>query len=265
MEYEREESQPRRAVPMNEFRFSELTWRGKCTYVAHAFKAVAKQHHTDLLPILRRFVTADSVVFDVGSHSGQFAKLFAKAAPRGSVYCFEPGGYALSILRLNLSVNRHDNVTVVPSGLGDASGTCTLSVPLKPGGVHRFGLSHMGERADGAGVVREEVAMTTIDRFARRKELTRLDFLKADIEGWELRMLLGGAETIKRFRPAMMIELDEARLARAGDSLATIWNTLHEWGYRPSTWDGGDGLRPLDTPQDGNVFWVTANAASADA
>lgn len=253
---------------MNQFRFSDLTWRARSTYVAHAFKAVAKQHHMAMLPVLHRFVTADSVIFDVGGHSGQFTKLFAGAAPRGTIYSFEPGSYALSILRLNLSINRLDNVTVVPFGLGDATGSRTLSVPLKHGGVHRFGLSYMGGTGDDAKVMaktmKEEVAMTTIDRFARREELTRLDFLKADIEGWELRMLLGGAETIKRYRPAMMIELDEARLARAGDSLSAIWNTLCAWGYRPSTWDGGDRLHPLDTPRDGNVFWLSADPATAE-
>lgn len=253
---------------MNEFRFSDLTWRARSTYVAHAFKAVAKQHHTALLPVLRRFVTVDSVIFDVGGHAGQFTKLFARAAPRGTVYSFEPGGYALSILRLNRSINRLDNVTIVPCGLGDASGTRTLSVPLKHGGIRRFGLSYMGGTADGtevmAKVKTEQVAMTTIDSFARKEELTRLDFLKADIEGWELRMLLGGAETIKRYRPAMMIEHDESHLARAGDSLSAIWATLCGWGYRPLIWDGGDGLHSLDTPQDGNVFWLSADAAAAE-
>lgn len=264
MGHESEHCLPPWAVPMNEFRFSELTRRAKLTYVAHAFKAVAKQHHTGLLPLLRRFVTADSIIFDVGAHSGQFTKLFARAAPRGTVYSFEPGSYALSIFRLNLSVNRLTNVTLVPYGLGDASGICTLCVPLKPGGVHRFGLSHMGGTAVGELARKEEIAMTTIDRFARKEKLTRLDFLKADIEGWELRMLVGGAETIKRYRPAMMIEFDDARLVRAGDSLSAIWNMLRAWRYRPLIWDGRDGLHPLDTPQDGNVFWLTEDVAATE-
>ena len=111
---------------------------------------------------------------------------------------------------------------------------------------------------------KEKVAMTTIDRFARKEKLTRLDFLKADIEGWELRMLVGGAETIKRYRPVMMIELDDSRLIRAGDNLSAIWNMLCAWRYRPWIWDGRDGLHPLDTPQDGNVFWLTEDAATAE-
>ena len=41
----------------------------------------------------------ESVVLDVGAHAGQMAKLFAGLVPRGHVYAFEPGAYALAVLR----------------------------------------------------------------------------------------------------------------------------------------------------------------------
>ena len=181
--------------------------------------------------MLQRWVTPEAVVFDVGGHAGQFAKLFAKMAPRGHVYSFEPGGYPRSILRLAIAANRLVNVTIVPKGLGDQSGTLTLYTPLKPGGVHRFGLAHLGQYAEAHPVKKEVVPVTTIDLFAAEQGIGRLDFIKLDVEGWELRVLSGGAEKIESCRPAMLIELIDVHLARAGDTLTEAWATLRGWGF----------------------------------
>ena len=241
---------------VDDFRVSDLTWRARATYLAHAFKAVMRQHHKEIVPVLRRWVTSEAVVFDVGGHAGQFAKLFAKMAPRGQVYSFEPGGYPRSILRLAIAANRLVNVAIVPKGLGDQAGTLTLNTPLKPGGVHRFGVAHMGRHAETQSTKQEIVPLTTIDLFTADEGIERLDFIKLDVEGWELRVLSGGAETIESCRPVLLIELVDAHLARAGDTLAEAWATLRGWGYRPFGWDGGEALVPLDTACDGDAFWL---------
>jgi hypothetical protein len=48
-------------------------YRGRITagFFAHLFKAVCKQHHRELLPLLRPLIPADAVVLDVGAHAGQ--------------------------------------------------------------------------------------------------------------------------------------------------------------------------------------------------
>src|SRR5260370_747349 len=70
-----------------------------------------------------------------------------------------------------------------------------------------------------AGVAQEIVARTTIDDVLKALDLERLDFIKADIEGWELRLLHGAESTLARFRPRLLLELTGAALARAGDRL----------------------------------------------
>jgi len=89
----------------------------------------------------------------------------------------------------------------------------------------------MGEEAANGPGHHEDVALTTIDDFATKAGLNRLDLIKMDVEGWELRILKGGAETIQRFRPVMMIELVGQQLARAGDSLEDACVLLRSWGY----------------------------------
>ncbi len=251
-----------RAAAPDPFRFRTLPLRAKGTWLAHAFKAVAKQHHAEMRPLFRRLVPPDGVVLDVGGHSGQFATLFARLVPEGRVYSFEPGSYALSLLHLAVRANRIANVTIRPQGLSDAPGEAALTVPVKAKGSVRFGLSHMGPEAGGRITRAEPVAVITIDAFAAEVGLTRLDLVKADIEGWEMRMLAGGERTLRRLRPVLMLEMADAFLARAGDSLEAAWRMLESWGYAPFRWAGGDRLVPLDGLAEGDIFWCHRDAAS---
>ncbi len=215
-----------------------LTLRARLTWVLHLFKACVKQHHRELTPYLRGFIPNDGVVLDVGGHAGQFAKLFARLARDGHVYTVEPGSYALSILRPAVRLNRLSNVTILPIGLGDVPGYETLSVPIKQSGSIGFGLGHIacdGALHDGDPSLRHTISLTTIDELVEKIGLARLDFIKADIEGFELRMARGARRTLSRFRPALMLEVNARKLARAGGSLEALYTFfgLREYGaYR---------------------------------
>lgn len=244
-------------MPATAFRPSELGWRRRVTYVAHLAKAVLRQHHRELLPVLRPLIPDDGVVFDVGGHAGQFAKLFAGLAPRGRVYSFEPGGYALSILTRVVRLRRLRNVTVVPKGLSDAAGAAVLHMPVKASGSYGFGLSHLGSGETDRRLRDEEISLTTIDAFRDLKALDRLDVIKADIEGWELRMLAGGARTIARFRPAILLEVSAAHLARAGDTVENLWEFLENLGYRPTPLaTAGGGFTAAPRHSGGDLLWL---------
>jgi FkbM family methyltransferase len=230
-----------------------LSFRARVTWLAHLYKACARQHHRELIPLLRPWIPADAVVLDVGAHAGQFAKLFARLAPRGRVLAVEPGGYALSILRPALRVNRLRHVEVHGVGLGAAPGELTLTMPVKRSGSMGFGLSHFGS---GPGVT-QRVPVTTIDRLLAGTG--RLDFLKADIEGWELQMLRGAAATLDRLRPVLWLEVVDAHLARAGDSAAALFDFLAAHGYRAHQPDG----RPRPGLADGDILFLPAERSPA--
>ncbi len=240
---------------MSDFHLRDLTWRARASYTDHAFKAVTKQHHKDMLHFLAPLIGPEAVVFDIGGHMGQFAKLFAGLATGGRVFTFEPSAYARSILGLALRLRGLANVTAVNAGLADTPGAATLTTPLKAAGTFRYGLAHLGEAPAGLAHA-ETCAITTIDRFVDEQGLDRLDFIKIDVEGWEHRVLLGGAEAIRRHRPPMMIELVDDQLARAGDDLPGTWAQLLSWGYKPMLWRGGATLEPLGAPRDGDGVWL---------
>lgn len=233
-----------------------LPLRARLAWCAHLWKAATQQHHREYRALLRPLVPRDGVVCDVGAHAGQFAKLFSRLAPSGRVYAFEPGAYARSILTRVVALHRLRNVEICPFGLGDRAGQTTLSVPIKRSGSMGFGLGHLG--AETRASANEPVALTTLDAFAHERHLTCLDFVKADIEGWEMRMLAGGAATIARFRPALMLEVLGLHLARAGDTPADVWRFFEPLGYRAWRIEAhGRGLDtvPADAPGDGDFLW----------
>jgi len=237
-------------------------YRGRITagLFAHLFKAVFKQHHRAMLPLLRQVIPADAMVLDVGAHAGQYAKLFARLAPRGRVYAIEPQSYARRILRAAIRLNRLHNIEILPLALGAAPGTATLTIPVKASGSYGFGLAHLGPHIRAGTAETETVEVTTLDALAVRLALQRLDFIKADIEGSEQAMVEGGRATLARFKPALLIELNEEHLRRAGGSVAALWRLLTELGYR--AYAGHPGGASLDGPCEGDVLWLARDRAS---
>jgi FkbM family methyltransferase len=239
-------------------RLDPYRWRLSGSFAAHLFKATMQQHHRALASTIARLVPPTAVVFDVGAHAGQYTKLFAQAASAGRVYAFEPGSYARSILRIVVWLNGLANVAIVPMALGAACGVETLSVPIKRRGSLGFGLSHLGDPEHRwTAVAQELVAVTTIDTVAAALALDRVDLIKADIEGWELSLLRGAENTLRRFRPRLLLELSDAHLGRAGDRLGNAFAFLTGLGYAAFELLPGGGLAPVSAPHDGDFWFIS--------
>jgi FkbM family methyltransferase len=239
-------------------------WRLSGSFLAHLYKATTQQHHRALAATIARLVPQAAVVFDVGAHAGQYTKLFARAAAEGRVYAVEPGSYARSILRSVVWLHGLANVTVLPMGLGAGSGLGTLTLPVKGRGSLGFGLAHLG--APGGrwdAVAQELVALTTLDAIVAALGLERLDLIKADIEGWELRLLTAGRDTLRRFRPRLMLELTSGHLARAGDRLDDAFAFLDELGYAAFELAHGGELIPVTTRHDGDFWFISREDPAA--
>jgi FkbM family methyltransferase len=233
-----------------------LRGRARLTFWAHLFKAITRQHHRELIPILRPVLPEDGVVFDVGAHAGQMAKLFALMALNGKIFAFEPGAYALAILRPMVWLKARGRIAIEPIAFGANPGALTLNTPIKRSGSLGFGLSHLGDGNEGANIFSHEVTVETIDRYVAANCVTRLDLIKADIEGWEMQLLLGATETLARLRPVVFLEVVDAYLARAGDSRAALWAFMRERDYRPHRLE--PGLPIFEPEADGDVVWVPA-------
>lgn len=210
----------------------KLPVRARLTYGVHLFKALVRQHHREYLPILKPYVPEDGVIIDVGAHAGQFTKLFAKMAPRGHIFAFEPASYARSIIAIVMKLHGLSNVTLAPLGLSDAPGKQTLSIPLKASGSLGYGLSHLGGDSDDRPTYQEKITLIPFDDYAHQNNIQKISLIKADIEGWEMRLLKGAEKSIARFRPAVILEVDRKFLARAQNTPEEVWDFFKKHNYK---------------------------------
>lgn len=167
-------------------------------------------------------VPAGGVFFDIGSYFGYYSLL---AARRGaSVYAFEPAPANFSLLQDHIALNSLDQIHAFPLALSDVPGRARFAFAS----AENRGTGHIA----GAGEAGEEVALTTLDTFVAEQGVMRLDALKLDVEGAECRVLAGGRETLRRFRPTMLVELNPRCLDRAGSSETALLGALSDLGYR---------------------------------
>ncbi len=244
--------------PMPRSRGTRFRLRPGWGWFEHLWKAATRQDHGKWRGPVRAVLPRDGVAIDAGAHGGQFTRLLAGIAPRGSVVAVEPSGYARSVLRPALWARGTRNVVVVAAALGAEPGAAVLRTPVKRGGRMGFGAANLAGGGWGTRPeVAEPVAVLTLDALVDALGLPRLDFIKADIEGHEASLVAGGRRVLARHRPALLLEMDGERLRRAGGSLPGLWGELAGLGYRPNRLDGDGALVPWEgAPADGDVLWV---------
>jgi FkbM family methyltransferase len=142
------------------------------------------------------------VVVDAGANIGTHTLAMARAvAPNGVVYAFEPQRIVFQTLAANVALNSLPNVFCLQRALGEAPGIARVPV-LDYTIANNFGGVELAG-TDGAG---EPVDIARIDDF----ELPACHLIKIDVEGMELAVLTGAAETIARCRPLLYVEADRS-------------------------------------------------------
>jgi len=130
-------------------------------------------------------------IIDGGSFVGDSALVFSKYQPR-RIDCFEPSAENRRNLAVTVSLNGLTNVSVVPAGLGGSNGTINL--------VFDASKSHA---VDIGGT---QVQLTTIDSYCQDKK-TKPSLIKLDIEGAEYDAMVGAEETIRTYKPILIISV----------------------------------------------------------
>ena len=140
-------------------------------------------------------------VLDIGANVGDWTvSMAARVGPLGKVIAFEPVPYLAETIVKTARVNRHGWVEVQPLALGATDGTTEFSVERGNSGGSRIG------RVEG-DFSQITVNTARLDSFlASRPEITRVDFVKIDVEGFEEAVLQGARASLARFRPGLLFE-----------------------------------------------------------
>jgi FkbM family methyltransferase len=167
------------------------------------------------LSLIKRLVHKGSTCFDIGANIGVYSVLMARLAEGdGQVHSFEPVPHIANKLKLNVGLNGQSWVRVNTFALGDAVETRVMQ-QIRPsefrGGTSTF---VQNENIEALGRDRfddVEVPIRTLDAYVEDMNISRIDFIKIDVEGYELNVIKGGMRAIVGCRPSILMEFDIGR------------------------------------------------------
>jgi FkbM family methyltransferase len=183
---------------------------------------------------IRRLAKPGDTVLDVGANIGfHTLESWHAVGNMGRVISIEASSKHAAAIRRNLGANNLPTGDVINVAVGDHDGEVTLSLP-EGGNQGMFGINAGNDEAF-------TIPLRRIDDLLC--DLSRLSVIKMDIEGSELWALQGAAKTIRRHKPAILVEINDGALARCGASSAEVVQLLSEFGYAGTVINGGARVR----------------------
>ena len=163
---------------------------------------------------------------DVGASTGNFSLLPA-VCPEATVHAFEPNPVAFRALKSNVAINDlGSQVHLYQTALSDYSSTSTLKVPIPALHAAVACLGNGNPRDRGFDWNEIEVDVERLDDYSLNP-----DFIKIDVEGAELMVLLGAEDTIKRCQPGILVEYTSLNTKQFRYNREDILTLLTTWGY----------------------------------
>jgi FkbM family methyltransferase len=179
-----------------------------------------------------RLVKPGDTVLDIGANIGAHSLLLSRlVGAGGKVICFEPTDYAFTKLQSNVRANPElaarmqlMQVALVEEDGATAPSDLYSSWPLQRGkDLHA---AHQGRLMSTGGA-----QAMTLDSALQGLALSRVDFIKLDIDGFEAKMLRGAGAVLARWHPTIVMELAPYVLEEHGSSIEEVTSILQKFGY----------------------------------
>jgi len=151
-----------------------------------------------------KYMQGKRIAVDVGAHVGYWSQRLVQDFEQ--VIAFEPVAEHRECLLENVQAS---NFSVAPYALSDTEGSVQFEMSYANSGMCRV--------AD-TGV---SIPTKTLDSY----QLAEVDFVKIDVEGHELKVLMGMSETVRRCNPLIFVEV------LPSGPLQAVRELLSSWGY----------------------------------
>jgi FkbM family methyltransferase len=170
-----------------------------------------------------------NIVLDIGAYSGVTSIIFAqRVGPRGHVYAFEPDKTNYDCAKINIEMAERvmglGNITLLNKAIWSHSNGVMFS--------HEGSMGSSAVAITGGGRGTEStIPSISLDDFLQENNLSRVDFVKLDIEGGEIEMLKHSKDTLRSVGARLIIEphLVDGTLStrRCCDILASAGFAVH--------------------------------------
>ncbi len=148
-------------------------------------KTAGLQSGIDLFNDLRKLGISPKCILDIGAHHGQTAAAYSGAFPSARVFAFEP--VSANFRRLAETASKNPKIRPVHAAVGDQPGKASIRLCPDNSQAHSF-IWAPGDQT-------ECVELITIDNFCLAQK-QHPNFMKIDVEGFELKVLAGAKRTL---------------------------------------------------------------------
>lgn len=175
--------------------------------------------------VFEEYITKDSVVLEGGCHIGSHSVKLSKLGKE--LHCFEPLEDSYNLLSKNLLTNKCKNTIIYNKALSDKNEKVNFNW-IGTGNPGASGLENnpMGNILPNS--TNKIAECITIDSL----NLSKLDFIKLDIEGYEIKAIEGGINTIKKYKPIITLECWSDHQGNSNiENTKNIFKILLDIGY----------------------------------
>lgn len=174
---------------------------------------------------IKEYLQKNAVILDIGANVGSFLYQLEDKLNHENIYAFEPNKKLYYRLKRLFPAMR-----ILPLALSDENTTAEFKVPVINGKMitSRGTLNTAFKEKDEEKSHTEKVKVIKLDDWAAIEHFNRLDFIKIDVEGSEIKTLSGAREIIKQFLPTLMVEMEQRHHE------LPIWDGIslvESWGY----------------------------------
>lgn len=153
--------------------------------------------------LLKEWVSEGSIALDVGANIGVYTRLLSKLVGRaGAVHAFEPVPVTYRALSYNAARFEDRNVVTYHAAVSDRCGIADIVLP--DGGFQSFYRAHLrSDDSHSKTIIRvQQLALDSLLDI-----LPRVDFIKCDVEGAEMLVLIGAEELLTTRHPRILLEV----------------------------------------------------------
>jgi FkbM family methyltransferase len=184
-----------------------------------------KRQDVKELNLIHSIIKPGNNVLDIGANIGFYTTVFSElVGPNGKVFAFEPEPVNFNYLQQNCK--KLVNVRLNNKAVSDTTGTLKIYLSKM------LNVDHRTYKIDDYSEVKE-IAATSIDDYLKANGNPPIDFIKMDIQGFEMSALKGMMQTLKNNSGMQIIsELWPYGLQKAGSSATEMVELLNSEGFR---------------------------------
>jgi FkbM family methyltransferase len=204
----------------------------------------------NLTNIIDSMLVSGMTFIDIGANCGTYTIYGAgRVGRQGRVIAIEAAPAISALLQETVAMNGMEHwCELLRCAAGAEPGTLVLHTFASRQGGNTLlpEIADVAREVLGETVEKVEIPCRTLDDIVAERNLSRIDLIKIDVEGFEREVLLGGRATLMRYRPKLIIEWHNAFFDKRPGSAQVLYDLLTgELGYSLHRIERGATTRPV--------------------